>query len=541
METKGLAKKIIQAAIEKKVKTRRELEILKKTFTRKFKTSWLTNIELFKAYQILLNEKRLKPSRVLERILKKRPIRSLSGIVNVSVLTKPYFCPGKCIFCPTEEGMPKSYLSGEPAAERAKKLNYDPFLQVKKRIETLKREGHLTDKIELRIIGGTFSIYPKNYQYWFLKECFRAANGKTSKIDLQGEETFSRLKKALFAEQKLNEKAKNRIVGISIETRPDFINKEEIKKLRGLGITMVEMGVQSVFNEILEKNKTGLTFEKVAEATQLLKDTGFKVLYHLMPNLFGANFKKDFKTFEIVFSDERLKPDWIKIYPLVVVKNSELFKIWKKRKYKTYSDKELIELLISVKSILPNWVRVARIMRDIPNEKIVAGCRISNLREILKKEMEKRGLRCVCIRCREVRENYNPKEKIFLFRQNYKASEGREIFLSFENKKQSKLFSFLRLRIPSFIFSNEKPIFPILEKAAIVREIKTLGEVAPLEKKILSPQHRGLGKKLIKEAEKIAKKEFGLRKICVIAGIGAREYFRKLGYKLKETYMVKYL
>ncbi len=503
-------------------KTKEELEETKRKLAKELKTKILNNFEILKVYKKLLKEKRIKKSKKLEKLLKKKPIRSLSGIVNISVLTKPYPCPGKCIFCPTEKGFPKSYLSGEPAAERAKSLKFDPFLQVKKRMEMLKIAGHPTDKIELRIVGGTFSFYPKKYQTWFVKRCFDAANEKYSKS----------LKEA----QRKNEKVKNRIVGISIETRPDFVTKEEIKRWRKLGVTLVEIGVQSVFDDILRKNETGLNVKTIAKATKLLKDSGFKVLYHLMPNLLGSNLKRDFECFKIVFSDERFKPDWIKIYPTVVVKNTKLYKLWKEKKYKSYSDKELIELLIKVKSILPHWVRVTRILRDIPSQKIIAGCKISNLREIVKEEMEKRNLVCHCIRCREVREKYNLKEKVYLFREDYRASDGREIFLSFETKNRKKLFSYLRLRIPS------KDVFlAVLKNSAIIREIQTFGQLIPVGKKKIAPQHRGLGKKLIREAEKIVKKEFGLKKIAVISGVGVRNYWRKLRYRLKNTYMVKRL
>jgi len=529
----------LEYLIEKKIKDKQKIEILKKKFSKKFKVPLFSNSELLKAYQKLKNSGRLKKSKEIEKILKKRPIRSLSGIVNISVLTKPYFCPGKCIFCPIEENFPKSYLSGEPAADRARTLNFDPFLQVKTRVQNLQEIGHFTDKIELRIIGGTWSVYPIDYRYWFVKECFLAANNKIKKQKRKIKENLFQLKKELLKEQKKNEKAKNRIVGISIETRPDFISENEVKILRELGVTMVEMGVQNVFDEILEKNQCGFSSEKISEATKILKDAGFKILYHLMPNLPGSDLEKDEKMFEIVFHDGRFKPDWIKIYPTVVVKGAKLYQIWKEGNYKPYSDEELIEFLIKIKTNLPRWVRIARIMRDIPAKKIEAGCKISNLRQKIQEIMKKRKLKCKCIRCREVRENYNPGEKIYLFREDYDASEGKEIFLSFENKNRSKLFSFLRLRIPSQIFSGKKHFLPVLENSAIIREIKTLGELVPIGEKGFSPQHRGLGKKLIKEAEEIAKKEFKVKKVAVISGVGARDYWRKLNYKLKESYMIK--
>jgi len=534
-----IVQNFLEYLIERGVKDKQKIEILKKKFSKKFRVPLFPNSELLKAYQKLKNSGRLKKSKEIEKILKKRPIRSLSGIVNISVLTKPYFCPGKCIFCPIEENFPKSYLSGEPAADRARTLNFDPFLQVKTRVQNLQEIGHFTDKIELRIIGGTWSVYPIDYRYGFIKECFLAANSKIQKQKRKIKENLFQLKKELCKEQRKNERAKNRIVGISIETRPDFISENEVKILREFGVTMVEMGVQNVFDEILEKNQCGFNSEKISEATKILKDAGFKILYHLMPNLPGSDLEKDQKMFEIVFNDERFKPDWIKIYPTVVVKGAKLYQIWKEGKYKPYSDKELIEFLIKIKKNLPRWVRIARIMRDIPAKKIEAGCKISNLRQKIQEIMKKRKLKCKCIRCREVRENYNPKEKIYLFREDYDASEGKEIFLSFENKNRSKLFSFLRLRVPSQIFSGKKHFLPVLENSAIIREIKTLGELVPIGEKGFSPQHRGLGKKLIKEAEKIAKKEFKVKKVAVISGVGARDYWRKLNYRLKESYMIK--
>ncbi len=467
----------------------------------------------------------MKTSKILEYLLRTRPIRSLSGIVNVSVLTKSYPCPGKCIFCPTEKGLPKSYLSGEPAVERAKILKFNPYLQVKKRIEMLKNQGHPIDKIELRIIGGSFTFYPTRYKTWFLKRCFDGANLKNSKT----------LKEA----QKLNEKTKHRIVGISIETRPNLITEKEIKKLRELGVTMVEIGVQTVFDDILKYSETGLTIKNIINATKLLKDAGFKVMYQMMPNVPKSTIRKDKIAFDKVFTDKDFKPDWLKIYPCVVLKETKLYELWKKREYKNYSDKKLFSLIKYIKSICPDWIRIARIYRDIPKQKIVSGCTISNLREVIKTEMENEKMVCHCIRCREVKEQYNPKEKIYLFRKDYQASNGKEIFLSFENKDKTKLHSFLRLRLFSQI--PKQHFLSILQGTAIIRELHTYGPMIPLGKKALAPQHKGLGKKLIKKAEKIANKEFGFKKISVISGIGVRAYYRKLGYRLQETYMIKHL
>ena len=474
-----------------------------------------------------MGKKRIKRNSQLEKLLRKRPIRTLSGVAVVSLLTKPYPCPGKCIFCPTEKGLPKSYLRGEPAAERAFKLKFDPFSQVEKRIESLKNQGHPTDKIEIRVIGATFSVYPKDYKIWFFANLFAAANQrkKLEKANL----------KDLKKEQRVNEKTKNRIVGISIETRPDFLNKKEVLLMRELGITMVELGIQTVFDKILKKCQRGHDIKEIISATKLLKDTGFKIMYQMMPNLPGSNLEKDFQAFKEIFENENYKPDWLKIYPCLVCKGAKLYKIWKRGEFKPYSDKELLELLIKVKKIVPYWVRIARLFRDIPVPKIEAGSKISNLREVIQKEMEKRKLKCKCIRCREVRERYNPREKIYLFREDYQASEGKEIFLSFENKKKTKLFAFSRLRLPS----QKKHLLPVLENSTIIRELHTYGQMITLGSKSLAPQHKGLGKKLMKEAEKITKRDFKLSKIAVISGVGAREYYRKLKYRLENEYMVK--
>jgi elongator complex protein 3 len=440
--------------------------------------------------------------------------------VNVSVLTKPYPCPGKCLYCPNENGIPKSYVSGEPAVERAKILKYSPYLQVKKRIEMLGKEGHPTDKIELRIIGGTWSYYPKNYQNWFVKRCFDACNKKSGKT----------LKKA----QSLNEKAKHRIIGLSIETRPDFINEKEIKHLREFGATMIELGIQSVYDDVLDFNLRGHKTKDAICATELLKNAGFKVLYQMMPNLPKSSLKRDKEMFKIIFTDQNFQPDLLKIYPCALLKKAPLYKLWKRGEYKPYTESELVELIKYAKKMAPVSVRIQRISRDIPSKSIIAGAaKISNIRQLIAAEAKKEKWSCKCIRCREVKGSFIDKEKFFIFRKNYKASNGKEIFLSFENKKRDKLYSLLRLRI------TDKWSLPALKNCALIRELHTYGQMVPVAQKSKSAQHKGFGKKLVKEAEKIAKKEFGKKKIAVISGVGVRSYFKKLGYKLKENYMVK--
>lgn len=523
-----IEEKIIKNLIKSRAKNQADLNFFKRKLSERYKIPCPSNIELLKAYHKLIEKKRLKKSQVLERILITRPVRSLSGIVNVSVLTKPYPCPGKCLYCPIEKGIPKSYLSGEPAVERARKLNYDPYLQVKRRIEMLKFEGHPTDKIEMRIIGGTWSFYLKKYQSWFIKRCFDACNKRKSRN--------------LIEAQKLNERVINKIVGLSIETRPDFVDKKEIRNFRNLGVTKVEIGVQNIYDDVLKLNLRGHEIKETVSAAELLKDAGFKVSYQIMLNLLGSNPKKDVKMFEELFENPDFKPDLLKIYPCVLLKEAPLYKLYLKGKYRPYSERTLINILKEIKKKIPYYVRIERITRDIPAQRIILGpTKISNLREVVVDEMVKEGSKCKCVRCREIRKNYNPKGKPYLFREDYAASKGKEIFLSFEDKERSKLYSLLRLRIPSYalLISATKPSFKVLSGAALIREIHTYGELVPVSERKVAPQHQGLGKRLIKEAERIAKKEFGLKKITVISGVGVRDYWRHLGYKLNDTYMVK--
>ena len=505
-------KKLIDKLVNSKIETLKDLDSFKRKMAKELNLPTISNINLIKAYHKIPISKR---SKTLENLLIKKRVRSISGVAVVSVLTKAYPCPGRCIYCPTEKGMPKSYLSNEPAVMRAIINHFDPYKQTTSRINALKLAGHNTDKIELIVIGGTWSYLPRRYQSWFIKKCFEACNNYKSK--------------SLLDAQKRNEKAKHRIIGITLETRPDYINKNEINFMRKLGATRVELGVQTIFDDVLDLNKRGHKKKEIIDATKLLKEAGFKICYHLMPNLYGSNAKRDLEMFKEIFNSQDFKPDLIKIYPCAIIKGTGLYKKWKEKKYSSYMERELIDLLKEIKKIIPRYCRIQRLIRDIPSYSIETGpAKISNMRQILAQESKKEGWKCKCIRCREIKEDYNTKEKLFLFRENYDASSGKEIFLSYENKDQEKLYSLLRLRIN--------------KDFAIIREIHTYGQLHSLikNKKDISPQHKGLGKKLIEEAEKIAKKEFKIKKISVISGIGVRDYYKKLGYKLEKTYMVKY-
>ena len=510
---------IVKGLVKAKVKTRANFLHLKRQLSNGQRIAPPLNSDLIRVYQQLLKKKSIKADKNLEKFLRKREIRTLSGVAVITVLTKPYPCPGKCIYCPNEPGMPKSYLSNEPAAARAKGAKFDPSRQVKIRLQALKTNGHETDKVELIVLGGSFSAYQKSYQTQFIKKCFDALNGKTAKT--------------LSQAQKWNETASNRLVGLTLETRPDMINPEEIKRFRKLGCTRVELGVQSIYDQILKLNQRGHSVKETIEATKLLKQTGFKVMYHLMPNLPGSNLAKDFKMFEEIFKNPAFQPDLLKIYPCIVTKNSVLYRWFKQGKYKPYSKKQLEDLLIKIKKIIPYYVRITRLIRDIPAESIVAGNKITNLRQLIAQDFKS----CKCIRCREAGHQKNSELKtrnLKLITQKYGASDGIEYFLSYESPDRKVLYAFLRLRINNNADDN---FIDELKGAAIIRELHTYGQMVPIGL-VGEVQHLGLGKKLIAQAERITR-ENRIKKIAVISGIGVRQYYQKLGYKLEGTYMIK--
>ncbi|MBU2523087.1 MAG: tRNA uridine(34) 5-carboxymethylaminomethyl modification radical SAM/GNAT enzyme Elp3 [Nanoarchaeota archaeon] len=451
----------------------------------------------------------------------RKPTRTISGVSPIAVMLPPRACrKGACLYCPSLNA-PQSYTPESPAVLRASKLNYDAFEQVKARINAFKIMGHPTDKVELIIMGGTFLDYPVDFQYKFVKDCYDALNGKKSKD--------------LAHAKKINEKAKNRCVALCIETRPDVCGDEEIKRILEFGATRVELGVQVLDDKIYGLIKRRHSVQDVVDATKKLKNNGFKVGFHLMPGLPGSSLKKDLKLFQKVFSDEDFRPDQIKIYPTQVLKGAKLEKIYYRGGYEPYKEEELIQLLLNLKLMVPKYCRIMRIMREIPPAFLVAGTKRIDLRKVLLEELERRKKKCNCIRCREIgfvrRDSRKDIDnRIKLKRIDYKASGSKEIFLEFVNKNDV-LFGLCRLRI---VGSGKS-------KFMFVRELHVYGKELKLSEKGKEKhsQHIGLGKKLMKEAEKIAKKE-KCSEIKVISGIGVREYYSsKLGYKLVEPYMVK--
>ncbi|MEK7538918.1 MAG: tRNA uridine(34) 5-carboxymethylaminomethyl modification radical SAM/GNAT enzyme Elp3 [Patescibacteria group bacterium] len=496
-----------------------------------------TNAELLAFYKALVEAGEEEKNSNAELVLKKLKTRSNSGVAVVSLLTKPYPCPGRCTYCPTEANMPKSYLSKEPAAARALANDFDPYDQITSRLLALRMNGHETDKIEMIVIGGTWSFYHPKYQEEFLAECYRACNNFDVPPEMQtpkGQKTFAEMMHE-------NETARTRLIGLSIETRPDYINPKELERLRSLGVTKVEIGVQHLDDDVLELTKRDMKIGAVKEATELLRNAGFKIVYHMMPNLEGSTPQRDIEMFGELFSSEDFHPDMIKMYPCMVLEGSELFDIWKAGKFKPYTDEELMSVLAGAKKQIPKYVRIIRVIRDIPATYIQAGSKVSNLRQWLFNDMKKNNWRCKCIRCREVRGMEVELEKFPLTVKEYRTRSGREIFLSFEEANEGKLASFLRLRLPKnhgqeFVGTG----LEVLQGAALVRELHTYGRMAQVGEVGTQSQHMGFGKRLLLEAERIAR-EAGYKKLAVISGIGVREYYRKQGYQLEGTYMVKYL
>jgi len=518
---KQVVTKILKKVLKEKLNDKLKFEKIKK-----LNHICIPNMRILKIYRELIEEEKLIESELIFSLLRKQRARSISGISAITILMKPYACPSDCVYCPTEVKMPKSYLSDEPAVMRAVLNKWDPKKQVKCRLKALYLMGHPIDKCEMIILGGTFSFYKDDYIRKYVLEMYNALNEADSDN--------------LGLAEDINETAKHRAVGLSIETRPDFITEKEIKRLRELGVTKVEMGVQSLNDKVLDLVKRGHKVEATRQATKLLRDAGFKIHYHIMPNLPGSTLDIDRNVFDELFSDQDFKPDMLKIYPCVVTRNTELEKWEKEDKYKTYTDDVLIDLLTEIKQKVPFYCRIMRLGRDIPAPDIQAGNQITNIREVVRDKMKEKGQSCKCQRCREIGFRSEKLNKIILKRFDYDASSGKEIYLEFQDEETKILLAFLRLRIPSQYFSKEKHFLEVLEKTAIIRELHTYGFALEVDKRQDSAtQHKGYGRRLMIEAERIVKEEFELDRVAVISGVGVRSYYRKLGYKLEDSYMIK--
>ena len=469
--------------------------------------------------------------RLLEQI-RMKPMRTLSGVTTVTVLTKPYPCPGTCIFCPTDVRMPKSYLPDEPGAMRGLEHQFDPYAQVRSRIDQLKSVGHPTDKIELLILGGTWSSYRRDYQEWFIKRCFDAMN----EINDRDQVYIEKIEVDLAQAHAINETAGHRNVGLVIETRPDEINPEEIRWLRHLGVTKVQMGAQSLDDRILEINKRGHDVECTRRAVALLRAAGFKVVLHWMPNLLGATPGSDQEDFARLW--DGLCPDEIKIYPNQLLANAELYEYWQRGEFHPYTTEQLIDLIADVKPTIPSYCRVNRVIRDIPSTNVVEGNRRTSLRQDIHDEMKRRGTTCQCVRCREVRGKPVQSEALRLEDLIYSAGTAQEHFISYVTP-ENRLAGFIRLSLPGQ--GSPETGIRDLEGAALIREVHVYGQSLPVgaEKKGAA-QHAGLGTRLLAEAESLARAH-GFQRLAVISAVGTREYYRERGFERGDLYLLKIL
>lgn len=515
-------KEILTTAVERHITDAKTLRSVKAVVAKKYGIQMPTNASLLAEYKTLVANGALRANAAVWQMLQVRSVRTLSGIAPITVLTKPYQCPGRCTYCPTEANMPKSYIDTEPGAMRALRLRFDPFLQVTKRIEALENNGHAPEKCELIVLGGTWTAYPKDYQEWFMKRCYDGFNQDPRS---EGAATLDEAKL-------LNETAKYRVIGCTLETRPDHIDEAEVKRLRWFGATRVQIGVQTLNKHVLAVTLRDQTNEQVQAATRLLKEAGLKITYHMMQNLPGAVPDTDLQDIKTIFSDPGYQPDHIKIYPCVVVRSAPLYRHWKAGRYKSYSTETLTELLADIKTVVPPYVRIERLVRDIPENSIVGGNTVTNLRQI----MQQKGVACVCIRCREPRADNTGLADAQLFIEQYESANGQEYFISFEDPARRKLFGFVRLRLQQ----RQQHWYGELQDAAIIRELHVYGQLIPVAEDGVDSgvQHRGFGRKLMQAAEIIAR-DHGFTKIAVIAGVGVRKYYEKLGYRLEQEYMIK--
>jgi len=479
----------------------------------------------------------LKPQerRKLLPILRRKTVRTISGVTVVAVMTKPAPCPKEepCAYCPggPPYGVPQSYTGHEPAAMRGIQNRFNPFRQVTARIKQLESIGHRVDKVELIIMGGTFPSTPRNYQTRFVQRCLDAVTQQRSQW--------------LEEAKKNAETSRVRNVGITVETRPDWAKEAQVDQMLSMGVTRVELGVQNIYDDIYALVNREHKVRDVVEATRISKDAGLKVAYHMMPGLPGSNYQRDLKAFKKIFTDPDFKPDMIKIYPCLVLKGTNAYEWWKRGEYTPYTTEEAVDLILEVKKIVPRWVRIMRVQRDIPAYLIEAGVNQGNLRELVQKRLREQNMRCCCIRCREVGHRWladkikpNP-DNIKVLTTKEKASEGEEIFLSVEDSENDVLVGYLRLRIPS-----EKAHRPEInsQPCAIVRELHVYGPLVPVGKRLAKAwQHKGYGSILLAEGENVSKRDYDCKKVVITSALGTKQYYKRFSYHHDGPYMSKTL
>lgn len=583
-------------------------ETLHKTKKEKSKNKNLkslpTNIQLKKAYEILVKNKKIKENEKLRSLLMKRKVRSLSGIVPIQVLTKPRPCPWRCIFCPNETIMPKSYISTEPWAMRALMNQFDPIKQVYNRLLSLQSTWHNTDKIEMIVLWGSFDAYEKSYKIDFIKKLYDACNTfekikkkfkvstdnpKSARFTIDLDKLDIDMSKDIEQAHIINENAENRIIWLTVETRPDLVVEKNVQFWRKLGVTRLEIGIESVFDDVLDANKRWHKIAEVRKALHLIRKYWFKFSVHMMSWLYKSTLEKDIENFKILFEDNFLKPDELKFYPTSVIPNTELYQLYKKWEYIPSTSEEITKIVHKMKeNYIPAYTRIKRLIRDIPSNEIVAWSKTTNLRQIIVNDMKKSlkknkalqekyqsrnypnadiidienfedikiknfefdtlifknketklnlnsKLICICTRCREIRNQKN-KSDIILVLRKYLSSVWEEYFISFEDNF-GYLIGFARLLLPVFDFSEFEWLW---EKTSIIRELHVYGPQEKIWEKWLITQHRGFWTKLMKIAEQISS-ERNFDKISVISGVWVRWFYKKIWYNLEWTYMVKIL
>jgi elongator complex protein 3 len=550
---------------------------------------------LIRAYRAFAGEDGLPPfdPAVIER-LRIKPVRTSSGVTPVTVLTKPFPCPGECIFCPNDVRMPKSYLSDEPGAQRAEQNAFDPYLQTMARLQTYYHTGHPTDKIEVIILGGTWSFYPENYQIWFIKRIFdalhdfgagvdrsaeieallRAASqlhpdNNTPNVRLSGEaltQTYNQVVQRIYADEmrrsraaaaaprtpideyaswddleaahRQNESAPCRCVGLVVETRPDHLDDAEVERIRRLGCTKVQIGLQSLNDAVLRANKRGHTVAESRRAVRMLRRAGFKIHAHWMPNLYGATPESDLADYERLFGDPDFRPDELKIYPCSLIESAELMRHYRDGSWRPYTHDELLNLLTACFLKTPEYCRLTRVIRDIPGTDIVDGNKTTNFRQLVEAELARRGERGRDIRAREIRLMPIRPEALTLDEIAYETSIGREVFLQFINDER-RIAGFLRLALPSSPPPDN--LADDLADAAIIREVHVYGQAVEIgERESGRAQHSGLGARLIERAAAIAR-EAGYARLAVISAVGTRAYYRRRGFADGRLYQVRAL
>ncbi|CAE1170736.1 ELP3 [Acanthosepion pharaonis] len=471
--------------------------------------------------------------------LKAKPVRTASGIAVVAVMCKPHRCPhiamtgNICVYCPGGpdsdfEYSTQSYTGYEPTSMRAIRARYNPYLQTRHRIEQLKQLGHSVDKVEFIVMGGTFMCLSEEYRDFFIRNLHDALSGQTS----------SSVEEAV----KYSEKSRTKCIGITIETRPDYCLRKHLSDMLSYGCTRLEIGVQSVYEDVARDTNRGHTVKAVCESFHMSKDAGFKVVSHMMPDLPNVGLDRDIEQFIEFFENPAFRPDGLKLYPTLVIRGTGLYELWKTGRYKSYPPSTLVDLVARILALIPPWTRVYRVQRDIPMPLVSSGVEHGNLRELALARMKDLGTQCRDVRTREVgiqeiHHKVKPYE-VELIRRDYVANGGWETFLSYEDPEQDILIGLLRLRKCS-----EDTFRPELKGGcSIVRELHVYGSVVPVHARDVAKfQHQGFGMLLMEEAERIAKEEHGSQKIGVISGIGTRNYYRKIGYELEGPYMTKML